>query len=170
MSTKVIFLDIDGVLNDNHSKSVCTSIEDRKEITGIDSSKVKRLSKIVAGTGAILVLTSSWKIGWERFKKENEWSHARYMDNKLKKHGLRIYDCTKERNLADRGTGIKAWLAANFAPTEQVDWIVLDDETFGDYDLYRVYDHLIKTDPEVGLTDEDVEKAIKMLKGDNDGC
>ena len=55
---KVIFLDIDGVLNNEYSKTRAPS-----GVIGIDGDKVKRLRKIVESTGAKLVLTSSWKTG-----------------------------------------------------------------------------------------------------------
>lgn len=169
MATKIIFLDIDGVLNSNKSTSICTSIEDRKEITGIDSDKLKRLKKIVAGTGAIIVLTSTWKIGWERFNKEREWSHARYMDKKFDKYGMRIYDCTKdvEKGSYFRGLEILEWLKNNFAPDEKVNWIILDDYKFDFFENEETKKKVILTDPDVGLTDEQVDLAIEMLGGNN---
>jgi len=63
MFETVIFLDVDGVLNCETSKSYVIT-ENRKVLTGIDKDKVKRLASIVAATGADIVLTSSWKNGW----------------------------------------------------------------------------------------------------------
>ena len=56
---KVIFLDIDGVLNekgDEYAKGV-----------KIDMNMVKRLGRIVEETDADVVLSSSWKQGYNRF-------------------------------------------------------------------------------------------------------
>ena len=39
-------------------------------------------------------------------------------------------------------------------------WVVLDDL---DLNNSEIENHQVKTDPEVGLTDHDVEKAIKIL-------
>ena len=52
---KVIFLDIDGVLNTPSSESRCG------EYIGIDDEKVKKLKKIVEKTKAEIVLISTWK-------------------------------------------------------------------------------------------------------------
>ena len=168
-----IFLDIDGVLNANgtdvftRSKSRCGSF------LGIDKDKVKRLATIVKETDAILILSSSWKIGWEpnHKYKVNSYDrydpcssyHAKYLDNHLKKKGgLVVSDKTTERNLAQRGMGIKAYLLAH---PEITNWIVLDDEIFYDFQERGIMPHLVKTDPTYGLTDADAEAAIKMLKG-----
>ena len=164
MATKIIFLDIDGVLNCSTSTSKCTLIEEKRIITGIDNDKLKRLKEIVAGTGAIIVLTSSWKIGWERFNKSEELSHARYMDKKFDKFGMKIYDCTKDK-LFKRGTGIKDWLKANFTEEESPIWIVIDDEIISDYDML-IQNRLVLTDFNIGLTDKNVKLAINMLKED----
>ena len=64
MSIKVIFLDVDGVLNDQASNSKCGFY------TGIDDKKVKRLRAIVEATNAKIVLVSSWKKHWEKIDKE----------------------------------------------------------------------------------------------------
>ena len=60
---KVIFLDIDGVLNDegkNYGKGV-----------KIDSDMVKNLAYIVKMTGADVILSSSWKYGYKNFVENN---------------------------------------------------------------------------------------------------
>lgn len=153
---------LDGVLNCSTSKSHC------QNYTGIDSDKVKRLAKIVQATNARIVLISSWKIGWEppnlgwkiNYHKQF-YPHAKYLNNHLKKKGnLIIFDKTRERNSEQRGLGIADWL---FNHPEVKTWIVLDDEIFPDYNKYNIYPHLIKTDEHFGLTDENVNTAIKML-------
>ena len=167
MKTKAIFLDIDGVLNSygENSKSKCGNY------VGIDKDKVKRLAKIVQETDAILILTSSWKMGWEPKRKYTVYKygiyepatnyHAKYLDNHLKKKGkLVLTDKTRERNLAERGNGIKAYLTQH---PEITDWIVLDDEIFADFDEEEIIPHLILTDPDLGLTDTDAAEAIKIL-------
>ena len=60
---KVIFLDIDGVLN---SFQTFREIYYEHELTGfrrvaIDIDKVKLLKEIVDNTGALIVLSSSWR-------------------------------------------------------------------------------------------------------------
>ena len=88
---KVIFLDIDGVLN--------TEDTFRKMIDGfldieIDEFRVEYLKKIVDATDAKIVLSSSWKIF---FVKKNNMivplrGKAVQLMNILEKYNLSIYD------------------------------------------------------------------------------
>ena len=87
--------------------------------------------------------------------------HAKYLDNHLKKKGkLILTDKTRERNLNQRGMGIKAYLIQH---PEITDWIVLDDEIFYDFYERGIIPHLIKTNPVYGLTDVDAAEAIQIL-------
>ena len=170
---KAIFLDIDGVLNCFNTDKRIRSKSRCGSFIGIDKDKTQRLATIVKETGAILILTSSWKIGWEPkgnytvdkydIYEEATNYHAKYLDNHLKKKGkLIITDKTRERNLNQRGMGIKAYLAQH---PEIKDWIVIDDEVFYDFKHYKILPHLIHTDLQFGLTDADATAAIMMLNG-----
>ena len=155
---KVIFLDVDGVLNCIHSKSRCGGF------VGIDNDKVKRLRKIVEATSAKIVLSSSWKNGWEKRYKEDQDELANYLDRKLKREGLRIIDKTTESNSSYRGEGIIHWVGEHDVDT----FIMLDDEEF-DYVTCGISSRLVKTsfydfyDDIGGLQDNHVELAIALL-------
>ena len=154
---KVIFLDIDGVLNCESSPSRCMNF------LGIDKDKVRRLAKIVEKTGAIIVLTSSWKDGWAPARKYDkyEYYHCHYLDEHLWKKGkLKIHSKTFERKWLDRGHGILSWLQNHPNIKE---YVILDDECFYDYYESNLLQHLIKTDNRYGLTDDNVNKAINIL-------
>jgi hypothetical protein len=57
---KVIFLDVDGVLNsiDSEDHFHC--------FIGLDYSGIKLLREIVDATGAEIVLVSTWKLSWDK--------------------------------------------------------------------------------------------------------
>jgi hypothetical protein len=159
---KVIFLDIDGVLNCSTSKSFCHD-DTCGIITGIDSDKVKRLARIVEQTGAKIVLSSDWKVGWEKYYITNKPSHAKYLDNHLlKKGGLIIFDKTPNTNKGSwfRGEEILAYLRSH---KDVENYVILDDTFFEDFDNKNIIDHLIITDYKYGLTDENVKQAIEVL-------
>lgn len=62
IALNIIFLDIDGVLN----YVTCTDrVPHSSAIFGINQYNVALLSQIVKKTNAKIVLTSSWKSGWE---------------------------------------------------------------------------------------------------------
>ena len=56
---KVIFLDVDGVLN---SQQLFEKCED-DQLISVDEDNIKNLKTIVDATGAMIVLSSSWRYG-----------------------------------------------------------------------------------------------------------
>jgi hypothetical protein len=153
----VIFLDIDGVLNCQSSKTRCCGV------VGIDNGKVKILREIVKRNKAVIVLTSSWKTCWERTEKDIQHEMGNYLDRKLKREQLWVLDKTDDDGW-NRGEGIRKWLQCHPNVT---DWIVLDDEVFKDYEKFGIMEHLIKTsfyDDNGGLQEEHIEKACKLFE------
>lgn len=152
---KVIFLDVDGVLNCQSSKSRCGGF------IGIDADKVKRLRIIVEATNARIVLCSSWKSGWEKRYKEDQNELANYLDRKLKRERLQIIDKTTKANGSYRGEGIMRWIGEHNVDT----FIILDDDDF-DYAECGISSRHIKTkfyDDNGGLQDRHVKLAIALL-------
>jgi len=121
---------------------------------------VKLLRRIIEATNAKIVLCSSWKANWSRNKEEqNELSN--YLDRKLRREELYIYDKTIDQG-SNRGEGIIKWLKNKNVES----WAVLDDEIFPDYEKYGILKHLVKTSfygENGGLQPEHVEQAINIL-------
>ena len=164
MVCKIIFLDVDGVLNCSTSKSYCND-DTCGVITGIDSDKVKRLAKIVEATGAEIVLSSDWKDGWSKYYTSSKPSHAKYLDNHLYKKGrLTIKDKTPSTHKGSwfRGEEILAYLRLH---QDVENYVILDDTFFEDFSAKEISEHLVLTNHKLGLTDDDVEKAIRILRG-----
>lgn len=155
---KVIFLDIDGVLNCATSKSRCFGC------LGIDDDKVKRLKTIVLNTGAKIYLISDWKDGWykEPYLKGEQDIFADYLDKKLKKQGLYIADKLNGEPY-ERGKSIKEWIKG-----KHIDSFVIFDDITQDYSEQGLEKHFIQTDSSVGLTDNDVIQAIEILNTNKD--
>ena len=149
---KIIFLDVDGILNSNDTEDVF------RGLIGLDYSGIKLLREIVDATKAEIVLVSTWKLGWHKDKSRNSML-ANYLDTRLAEEGLTIIDKTGgHMNL--RGHGIIDWLSEH--PTDS--WIVLDDEIFEDYEECGILPHLVKTSfYDGGLKDKHVEMAINLL-------
>ena len=162
---KVIFLDIDGVLNSNFwNDSHQVEISDGKLI---DSEKVKLLAKLIEATEAEIILHSGWRFWFDEKVKPLRYE-ASYLESVLVTHGLRISGITPD--LSDdeikrtkkfskvKASEILLWLKDN----PQVDsWLVLDD-----LDLHNevIAKHQIMTDSSEGITEEDVAKAISILQ------
>lgn len=168
---RVIFLDIDGVLNANDDfggkkkPNPYVSSDDGYRYCGISASKVKRLKWIVDKTDAKIVLVSSWKGDYEDYLRNHTNRVGKYLYNKLRKQELRIFDTTYRFSLdfhSYRGAEISTWLANQKEPVES--WVVLDDEIFRDY-RESIIPNLILTSETDGLTTYKARLAVCKLLG-----
>lgn len=162
--TKVIFLDIDGVLNSSfwNDAHPC-EINDG---TLIDSEKIKLLGELVRRTDAAIVLHSGWKY-WFDSNLEPLRTESKRLKTLLSQEGLTINSVTPDHATKEikrdkkfsliKAEEILAWLD-NHKETEQ--WVVIDD-----LDLHNteVAKHQLRTNPQTGLTCNDVHEIEKML-------
>ena len=92
---KVIFLDIDGVLNANEDfGGRSKSNPSIHGILGITTTRIKRLKQIIDKTDAKIVLTSSWKEAYINNTKYHIDIYGRYLREKLRKSDIYIFDTT----------------------------------------------------------------------------
>ena len=127
---KLIFMDVDGVLNNSETAARAPSGN-----TGIEDKLVQKLAHIVGETDAKIILTSDWKIEWEEFEfccSED----AKYLNRKLKKQGIKITSKTYDEHVydtyfEDRGKGIHKFLdkVQNLET-----YVVIDDHIFTDFE------------------------------------
>lgn len=157
---KIIFLDIDGVLN---SMDYFEQTKDCKGYTEINPEKVKLLKEIVDRTGAQIVLSSTWR---DLAQRENEPEHPMYtyLTDTLKEYGMEIADHTPYIG-QDRSKEIKAWL--DNQQDKDVRFVSLDDDfPKHKYDEAGIGDCLVRTsfyEKDGGLRKEHVEKAVEIL-------
>lgn len=156
---KIIFLDIDGVLNSHSTTDFCGPYR------GIDDNKISLLKSIVDATNSKIVLISSWKEHWFKDKKlkHKQDDLANYLDSKLKNQGLSILDKTSVYIL-NRGEGIIYYLnKLHLKGVEVEKYIIIDDEMF-DYKKTGLSKYLIKTSYyKNGLEEKHVRKVVKKL-------
>lgn len=163
---KVIFLDIDGVLNcSDYFTSMLKKINQfyellkhnphdidllvKRQMMDIDYSKLVIIKNIVIETGAKIVIISSWK----------NLRIYPYVQKKLIDLGIPVIDITID-NGSDRGTGIKKYLNQH-----KIDeYVIIDDEIFDDYDE-TILNKLVKTNfYNGGLQEKHELGLIKRLK------
>ncbi len=139
---KVIFLDVDGVLN---------SRQDGNSIKLRTDSHLRLLREIVKATDAKIVLSSSWRVGPSKA--------IRNLNNRLAEYGLEIMDSTPLLpGSSCRDDEIRQWLSDNGQSVEN--FVILDD----DADMLEFTDtNLVQTDSEFGLQEKDVGRCIEML-------
>ena len=164
MPVKLLFLDVDGVLNYDRCKYSVGIYY------GVDPEKVKLLRKIIDATGAKIVLSSTWRrsilVGMPLELQEDPF--AIELMSKLKAEGLKIYDMTSvDENDGHRKEQIEELIAEyrhNGQPVSH--WCVLDDDIFEGFDEPEFNQHFVNTKfYENGLSEEDAQKAIEILNG-----
>lgn len=161
---KVIFLDIDGVLNSNFWNA-----DHQREISDgkyIDTEKVRLLSKLVKKAEADIILHSGWRFWFGQDLKPLR-SEAEYLADLLGKEGMVVSGMTpdlttEEIRKTKKFSKVKAdeilmWLK-NHPETER--WVVIDDLELHNDEIAKKQ---VMTDPEQGLTEEDVERALGIL-------
>lgn len=149
---KIIFLDIDGVLNSRRYDA------SRGPADGnIDESRLELLKKLTDRTGANLVLTSTWRRHWDPEGKETD-EVGRALEETFRRKGLRLWDRTKELG-KERYKEVKDWLTRH---PETEAFVIFDDQKFGWQELDP---YTVKTDPLIGrgLEERHIEKAASLL-------
>jgi len=164
---KIIFLDIDGVLNtqETFEQIYLEYKKNGKRRLEIDTKKVEYLKEIVEQTGALLVLASSWKIFFAKQGGKVLAQNSKYEEllKILQNYNLFIYDTTYQGMYQSKAKEIKDWLKNN----EVESFIILDDETEDLGNLAENY--LIKTrfsknaEEELGLCKKHIIQAVDML-------
>lgn len=157
---KFIFLDIDGVLNSEQyyiEKPWPQRFEELKDkldehiafgISHIDPKAVKLLNRLVEETNAKIVVSSSWR---GDYALQTIFSLAGIIEP--------IYGETPRLESRFRGEEIDKWLKEKQEPYK---YVILDDNS----DMLDTQsNNFIRTDWRAGLTEENVNKAIKILNG-----
>lgn len=150
---KIIFLDIDGVLN-----SWATLYK-------ITTEKLQLLNDLIELTGAKIVISSSWRVGSKdvndfldknfskrTFRLDN--SNQELIDNIFYKNTIGLTDTFGP----SRGDEIQRWLNSH----EDIEsYVILDDDLdMLDEQLYN----FVQTDTYFGLTDREIHLACLILK------
>lgn len=146
---RVIFLDIDGVLNsDKFYKSDSSKSDD------LDRSAIEKLNQIIAQTNAKVVVSSTWRI----MHTQDE------IQMMLSRNGFQgeVIDTTDNliKKGMDRGDEIHQWIE-NHSNIES--FVVIDDFNFPNFDKWFPW-RFIQTDWKTGISEEDVRLCVICLK------
>lgn len=157
---KIIFLDFDGVLNSNQSRQKTGHKGFGAE--QLDPAAVTRLEKLVQSTGAKIVVSSSWR---------HIFSLSQIRGFLARTGAPRAAAAVIDRTptgMGNRGGEIQDWLdleseriTVNPEHDRVMSYVIIDD----DNDMTpQQQPRMIHTNPQYGLTDQDVVNAISILR------
>jgi len=147
---RVLFLDVDGVLNSDRFASEGPEAPEGEGWWGpsaLDPRALELLRRLVHEARCEVVVSSTWRL-----------NHTRAELSTLL--GVEVLDVTPRLHRTpdgmprSRGDEIRAWLEAH--PEVEV-WVAVDDDPV---DVAS----FVRTDPEVGLTEADVEELLAELR------
>jgi hypothetical protein len=164
----MLFLDIDGVLN-AHEKHP-------NGYRGIKPECVYRLNRIIAETGAMVVISSSWRYMLHGAAVTLAGFRYLLLIHGLSRDAVIIGFTERDEVVRGRGEQILEWIRPWLWPSRPR-YVVLDDGSDsapGPHETRTLTEsltkfhagHLVLTDGSVGLTDADADRAIAILKGD----
>jgi hypothetical protein len=115
----------------------------------LDPLAVRRLNRLVHQAKATVVVSSMWRMAGL------PWVRAELL---AAGGTVSIAEQTPVLAGQTRGTEIAAWLGASRWPAAA--FVILD----GDDDMGDLRPHLVRTDSQVGVTDADVTRALRVLR------
>ena len=148
---KLIFLDIDGVLNSNEYYN-STLITHGKTL-GVSDKLLNLFKKVVEKTNAKIILSSNWRLSYEKLIE---------IKRELFKIDTYISDITPDLNkIGDRVDEILLWLKKNNKKSSK--WVAIDDMNllFMNNKLHK--NNFVKINPEIGLTEKNCQDIIYKL-------
>ena len=162
---KVIFLDIDGVLNTKwwYTQMDRNTPKDKYGYA-FDPNAVANLKMILDETGADIVISSSWKsFGFSEL--EEMWQYRGLpgkligiTPNSVSDEMLLNADLDHMELFSIRGMEIKEWLTKHGKRVSH--YAIIDDM---DNMLPEQQPHFVRTDPEMGITKKNADEAIHIL-------
>lgn len=150
---KIIFLDIDGVLN-----SFAYDRQRTPNDGNIDKTRLVLVKQLVDKTNAKIVLSSSWREHWKKNIDECD-DIGKELISDFADAGLEIYDKTPKIGNLERSQEIRTWLDLN---PDVSNFVIFDDNGYGWGDLS---DNFIQTNYRIGrgLEDEHINRALEIL-------
>lgn len=171
-----IFLDVDGVLNSNRYMmkryKIWKKYNDQnkdwplkyEKMKFIDKKAIRILAKIVKKSKAKVVLSSSWRYGFQNKSPEELDTQCRALYDALAKHNIYFAGLTNPYHDGYRALQIKDYIDEFL--TKDDSFVIIDDEL---HTIHEVFPYnFIHTEFEYGLQKKHIKQALQILRGKNE--
>lgn len=145
---RVIFLDVDGVLNRQRETDLTAYLPSRMPFFRLRRDCIARLARLVTTSEAVIVLCSTWRK--VPALKAELWVALQAAGISSKA----LVGETPDMTLLLRAREIAAWVERH----KPAAWVVLDD-----MDLRVLGPRAVRVNPREALTDEDCKAALRLL-------
>ena len=149
----ILFLDFDGVFNSTKffaNNPQAARLYSERELV-LDPKTIAQFNLFLDRNPTAIVISSDWR-------KAYDYDVIRkIMNDQGFKHGEKIVDQTPNFGKQTRGREISAWMSAR---NVRKPYVILDDRS----DMDEVAGRLVLTDPRIGITPNDFQKAEKILR------
>lgn len=161
---KIIFLDIDGTLNNAefYNRKAASDFESiNHPYNEFDPNSIDKLNWLVNETGAKVVITSTWRLGYTLEQLQQLFFKLGFKGEIISMTGIGCRECV-------RGNEIFTWIKNNQellgyeSYFEYDKYVILDDDSDM---LLRQKNNFIQVDRQVGITNTVIYTAIKILNG-----
>ena len=155
MKDKVIFLDVDGVLNNGLEVDIHETALLDGEYYGLYSPRcINKLNDLIKATDARVVLSSTWRLGISLDQAKTLLKGMGVLGEVI---GMTEY---LPESYTCRGNEINKWITDNKDEFDYRGYVILDDDS--DMLLWQK-DNYVNCDPEIGMTDRTVARAVAIL-------
>jgi len=157
---KILFLDVDGVLNNPHTRW--------GDQCGIDDEMLKYLKFIVVRTGCKIVLSTTWRLSEDA---KTVLLHTLKVRGDMNPDDLVIGQTPSLKKQGGHRTHeIAEYLRANAYRFNVVSWCAVDDLSLHKYDDFSRHfmdGHFVRTDKMLGMTPENMMQCISALNAND---
>jgi hypothetical protein len=157
---KIIFLDVDGVMNSlrNAKANYDKAMEKQVNVYDyFDPIAVRELNRICGRHDPDIVISSTWR-RVARFRDDFQSLRDHFAGQGFE-HSDRIIDKTPFLSSRERGHEIQAWLDQN-CKGQDVKFVIIDD----DRDMAHLEPFLVRTGFRYGLTVKKAAEVIRRLR------
>ncbi|GMK37181.1 hypothetical protein PCCS19_02340 [Paenibacillus sp. CCS19] len=155
---KIIFLDIDGVLNTDRAVKLQKLFNHDRII--FDAEAMKNLKELIKETNAYIVISSTWRIHYGTDNRLWKELMSNFIENYIDDRIIDITPVLSEKlNTSIRWKEIETWLVDN-RDKEIESFVIIDDEwEMGEY----TKDRYVKCQAYKGISKDSKDKARKIL-------
>lgn len=160
---KIIFCDVDGVLNNLTQQMISDSGLSLNPLDNFYSESVSLLNRLCRETGALVVISSSWR---KIIRLRTQWNDIfQLWCKKLDEECfIKVYDLTGSSDNGFRGREINNFISIHTQFKSIERYVIIDDES----DFYPNQPR-VKCSPYKGFDNARYMEALGILNGEIDG-